>query len=169
MIIRHTVQPIKLLAALLSVAATLSVSACALLPSNPAVIVDLPTVIPGSERRIAVVGDLQMTPALIRRLRSREGNADAQHALLQDIYGQIDDLSALVIVGDLVFTAFSGSHQDAIKKGFAAQQPDTVWNVPYLPIDPADIGRNYDSVIRVNSQSGKGGIAYLMETEYGVA
>ena len=71
-------------------------------------------------------------------------------------------------VGDLVFTAFSGSHQDAIKKGFAVQQPDDYWNVPYLPIDPADIGRNYDSVIRVNSQSGKGGIAYLMETEYGV-
>jgi 2-isopropylmalate synthase len=71
--------------------------------------------------------------------------------------------------GDLVFTAFSGSHQDAIRKGFAAQQPDTLWNVPYLPIDPADAGRSYDSVIRVNSQSGKGGIAYLMEAEYGVA
>jgi 2-isopropylmalate synthase len=71
-------------------------------------------------------------------------------------------------VGDLVFTAFSGSHQDAIKKGFAAQQPDTLWNVPYLPIDPADVGRSYDSVIRVNSQSGKGGIAYLLETEYGI-
>ncbi|ARU31044.1 2-isopropylmalate synthase [Sulfuriferula sp. AH1] len=71
-------------------------------------------------------------------------------------------------VGDLVFTAFSGSHQDAIKKGFAAQQPDALWNVPYLPIDPADVGRSYDSVIRVNSQSGKGGIAYLLETEYGI-
>ena len=71
-------------------------------------------------------------------------------------------------VGDLVFTAFSGSHQDAIKKGFAAQQPNTRWNVPYLPIDPADLGRSYDSVIRVNSQSGKGGIAYLLETEFGV-
>ena len=71
-------------------------------------------------------------------------------------------------VGDLVFTAFSGSHQDAIKKGFSAQQPDTLWNVPYLPIDPADVGRSYDSVIRVNSQSGKGGIAYLLETEYGI-
>ena len=70
--------------------------------------------------------------------------------------------------GDLVFTAFSGSHQDAIKKGFAAQQPDAPWGVPYLPIDPKDAGRNYDSVIRVNSQSGKGGIAYLMETDYGV-
>ncbi|MBS1190808.1 MAG: 2-isopropylmalate synthase [Rhodocyclaceae bacterium] len=71
-------------------------------------------------------------------------------------------------VGDLVFTAFSGSHQDAIKKGFAAQKAGEPWNVPYLPIDPADVGRSYDSVIRVNSQSGKGGIAYLMETEYGV-
>ncbi len=71
-------------------------------------------------------------------------------------------------VGDLVFTAFSGSHQDAIKKGFAVQQPDSAWNVPYLPVDPKDVGRNYDSVIRVNSQSGKGGIAYLLETEYGV-
>jgi 2-isopropylmalate synthase len=71
-------------------------------------------------------------------------------------------------VGDLVFTAFSGSHQDAIKKGFAVQQADSAWNVPYLPVDPKDVGRNYDSVIRVNSQSGKGGIAYLLETEYGV-
>ncbi|MDE1982419.1 MAG: 2-isopropylmalate synthase [Betaproteobacteria bacterium] len=71
-------------------------------------------------------------------------------------------------VGDLVFTAFSGSHQDAIKKGFAVQQPDAPWNVPYLPIDPADVGRSYDSVIRVNSQSGKGGVAYLLEAEYGV-
>ncbi|MDO9004967.1 MAG: 2-isopropylmalate synthase [Aquabacterium sp.] len=71
-------------------------------------------------------------------------------------------------VGDLVFTAFSGSHQDAIKKGFAVQQPEAAWNVPYLPVDPKDVGRNYDSVIRVNSQSGKGGVAYLLETEYGV-
>ena len=71
-------------------------------------------------------------------------------------------------VGDLVFTAFSGSHQDAIKKGFAAQKADEQWSVPYLPIDPADVGRSYDSVIRVNSQSGKGGIAYLMEAEHGV-
>jgi 2-isopropylmalate synthase len=71
--------------------------------------------------------------------------------------------------GDLVFTAFSGSHQDAIKKGFAAQKNKQFWEVPYLTIDPADIGRNYDSVIRVNSQSGKGGIAYLMESDYGIA
>ncbi|MDR8395121.1 2-isopropylmalate synthase [Paraburkholderia sp. USG1] len=71
-------------------------------------------------------------------------------------------------VGDLVFTAFSGSHQDAIKKGFAVQKPDAMWEVPYMPIDPADLGRTYDSVIRVNSQSGKGGIAYLLEQGYGV-
>ncbi len=71
-------------------------------------------------------------------------------------------------VGDLVFTAFSGSHQDAIKKGFSAQEADEQWSVPYLPIDPADVGRSYDSVIRVNSQSGKGGIAYLLEAEHGI-
>ena len=71
-------------------------------------------------------------------------------------------------VGDLVFTAFSGSHQDAIKKGMAVQKPDALWEVPYLPIDPADLGRTYDSVIRINSQSGKGGIAYLLEREHGV-
>lgn len=71
-------------------------------------------------------------------------------------------------VGDLVFTAFSGSHQDAIKKGLAARQPDTFWNVPYLPIDPGDVARSYDSIIRINSQSGKGGVAYLLETEYGI-
>ncbi|MDR1227682.1 MAG: 2-isopropylmalate synthase [Azoarcus sp.] len=71
--------------------------------------------------------------------------------------------------GDLVFTAFSGSHQDAIKKGFAAQRPDAPWTLPYLAIDPADIGRNYDSVIRVNSQSGKGGIAWLLQTRYGIS
>ena len=70
--------------------------------------------------------------------------------------------------GDLVFTAFSGSHQDAIKKGFARQQPDALWEVPYLPIDPADLGRSYDAVIRVNSQSGKGGMAYLLEQEFGL-
>ena len=70
--------------------------------------------------------------------------------------------------GDLVFTAFSGSHQDAIKKGFAQQQPDALWEVPYLPIDPADVGRSYDAVIRVNSQSGKGGVSYLLEQEHGL-
>src|SRR5471032_2542514 len=69
--------------------------------------------------------------------------------------------------GDLVFTAFSGSHQDAIRKGFAQREADTVWDVPYLPIDPADLGRSYDAVIRVNSQSGKGGATYLLERGLG--
>lgn len=71
--------------------------------------------------------------------------------------------------GELVFTAFSGSHQDAIKKGFAARnaRPEGFWEVPYLPIDPADMGRSYEAVIRVNSQSGKGGVAYLLE-QYGI-
>ena len=72
-------------------------------------------------------------------------------------------------VGDLVHTAFSGSHQDAIRKGFAQQDPNGIWEVPYLPIDPADIGRSYEAVIRVNSQSGKGGISFLLEQEYGIS
>ncbi|WP_402843181.1 2-isopropylmalate synthase [Microbacterium sp. GXS0129] len=81
-------------------------------------------------------------------------------------------------VGDLVHTAFSGTHQDAIRKGFAehreraaaegVDEREAAWRVPYLSVDPADLGRSYDAVIRVNSQSGKGGIAYLLETEYGV-
>jgi 2-isopropylmalate synthase len=71
--------------------------------------------------------------------------------------------------GELVFTAFSGSHQDAIKKGFTAQEQrnDGLWNVPYLPIDPADLGRSYEAVIRVNSQSGKGGVAWVLEQDKG--
>ncbi|HKX41958.1 MAG TPA: 2-isopropylmalate synthase [Burkholderiaceae bacterium] len=71
-------------------------------------------------------------------------------------------------VGDLVYTSFSGSHQDAIKKAFAARRDGDVWDMPYLPIDPKDLGRSYDAVIRVNSQSGKGGISYLLEAEYGL-
>ncbi len=71
-------------------------------------------------------------------------------------------------VGDLVFTAFSGSHQDAIKKGFAERKDEDAWEIPYLPIDPRDLGRTYESIIRVNSQSGKGGVAYLLEQEYGL-
>ena len=70
--------------------------------------------------------------------------------------------------GDLVYTSFSGSHQDAIKKAFAARKDGEEWQMPYLPIDPKDLGRSYDAVIRVNSQSGKGGIAYLLESEYGL-
>ena len=73
-------------------------------------------------------------------------------------------------VGDLVYTAFSGSHQDAIKKGLEAlnRSSDRVWEVPYLPIDPKDVGRTYEDVIRVNSQSGKGGVAYLLKTDQGL-
>jgi 2-isopropylmalate synthase len=73
--------------------------------------------------------------------------------------------------GELVYTAFSGSHQDAIKKGMHAQQrqpADAVWDVPYLPIDPRDVGRTYEAIIRVNSQSGKGGVAYLLQDRYGL-
>ena len=72
--------------------------------------------------------------------------------------------------GDLVFTAFSGSHQDAIKKGFDEMRNsnDSKWRVPYLPIDPEDVGRTYEAVIRINSQSGKGGISYILEQDYGV-
>jgi 2-isopropylmalate synthase len=70
--------------------------------------------------------------------------------------------------GDLVYTSFSGSHQDAIKKAFAARQDGDIWDMPYLPIDPKDLGRSYEAVIRVNSQSGKGGIAYLLESEFGL-
>jgi 2-isopropylmalate synthase len=73
--------------------------------------------------------------------------------------------------GDLVYTSFSGSHQDAIKKGFAARAADpegTIWEMPYLPVDPADVGRAYDAVVRVNGQSGKGGIAFLLGAAYGL-
>jgi 2-isopropylmalate synthase len=72
--------------------------------------------------------------------------------------------------GELVFTAFSGSHQDAIKKGFSAQaqRNDELWQVPYLPIDPADLGQSYEAVIRVNSQSGKGGVAWVLEQDHGL-
>lgn len=72
--------------------------------------------------------------------------------------------------GELVYTAFSGSHQDAINKGIKAQGPskDQPWDVPYLPIDPQDVGRDYESIIRINSQSGKGGIAYVMENDWGI-
>ena len=73
--------------------------------------------------------------------------------------------------GDLVFTAFSGSHQDAIKKGFQSMKNSNnpIWAVPYLPIDPADLGRSYEAVVRINSQSGKGGVAFLLEKDHGVS
>ncbi len=96
-------------------------------------------------------------------------------------FSRIDDIRATVehcnqlpvhprhpYVGELVYTSFSGSHQDAIKKAFAAREDGDIWDMPYLPIDPKDLGRSYEAVIRVNSQSGKGGIAYLLESEYGL-
>jgi 2-isopropylmalate synthase len=120
----------------------------------------------------------------------RTGNVDivtlAINLLTQGVdpeldFSQIDEAKRIVeecnelpvhprhpYVGELVYTAFSGSHQDAIKKGMYAQQRSEtgVWDVPYLPIDPMDLGRTYEAIIRVNSQSGKGGVAYLMETEH---
>lgn len=87
---------------------------------------------------------------------------------------QVEDFLQLPVhprhpyAGELVYTAFSGSHQDAIRKGFAQQKADEAWRVPYLPIDPADVGRSYEAVIRVNSQSGKGGISWLLERHYGL-
>lgn len=121
----------------------------------------------------------------------RTGNVDlvtlAMNLMSQGVDPELDfgDLPALVrrvehanrlpvhprhpYAGELVYTAFSGSHQDAIRKGLAAldEAEGDVWEVPYLPIDPADVGRSYDAVIRINSQSGKGGIAYVLETEHG--
>jgi 2-isopropylmalate synthase len=133
----------------------------------------------------------------------RTGNVDivtlALNLFSQGVDPKLDcaDIDALVAVaehcnrlpvhprhpyaGTLVYTAFSGSHQDAINKGLAAQRremdaqrrvhdapPAPIWEVPYLPIDPADVGRSYEAVIRVNSQSGKGGVAYLLERDYGL-
>ncbi|WP_088823303.1 2-isopropylmalate synthase [Acinetobacter apis] len=93
---------------------------------------------------------------------------------INEIIATIEECTGLPVhprhpyAGDLVFTAFSGSHQDAIKKGFEFQKNETIWDMPYLPIDPKDLGRDYDAVIRVNSQSGKGGIAYLLESKYNI-
>jgi 2-isopropylmalate synthase len=93
---------------------------------------------------------------------------------LNQVARTVEDCTQLPIhprhpyAGDLVFTAFSGSHQDAIKKGLEAAIPGAPWRVPYLTIDPKDLGRTYESIIRINSQSGKGGIAYLLETVHGL-
>ncbi len=123
----------------------------------------------------------------------RTGNVDvvtlALNLMSQGVDPELDfrDLPALVrkvehanrlpvhprhpYAGELVYTAFSGSHQDAIRKGLAAQREDQAphWAVPYLPVDPAHVGRSYEAVIRINSQSGKGGVAYVLETEHGYA
>ena len=91
---------------------------------------------------------------------------------VRDVYERVTKMEVpprSPYAGDLVFTAFSGSHQDAIKKGFSQMPQDegALWQVPYLTIDPKDLGRNYRAIIRINSQSGKGGVAYIMEKEYG--
>ncbi len=94
--------------------------------------------------------------------------SDIEH--VRDVYEQATQLPVHPrhpYAGELVFTAFSGSHQDAIKKGFVVQQSDDYWNVPYLPVDPADLNRSYDAVVRVNSQSGKGGVSFLLQQEAG--
>jgi 2-isopropylmalate synthase len=94
------------------------------------------------------------------------GDIDAVRALYEECT-QLPVHPRHPYAGELVFTAFSGSHQDAIKKGFAAQQADEYWNIPYLPIDPADLNRSYDAVVRVNSQSGKGGVSFLLQQQAG--
>jgi 2-isopropylmalate synthase len=100
-------------------------------------------------------------------------NLDFSH--IDEIRATVEQCNQLPIhprhpyVGDLVYTSFSGSHQDAIKKALAARKEGDLWELPYLPIDPKDVGRSYEAVIRVNSQSGKGGIAYLLESGYGLA
>ncbi len=91
---------------------------------------------------------------------------------VRDVYQKCTRLDVPIrqpYVGELVFTAFSGSHQDAINKGMTAQDngEGALWQVPYLPIDPKDLGRSYEAIIRINAQSGKGGVAYILETEYG--
>lgn len=83
-------------------------------------------------------------------------------------YNQIPVHPRHPYAGELVFTAFSGSHQDAIKKGFAQRQDGEIWELPYLTIDPADLGRGYEAVVRVNSQSGKGGVSFLLQQQYGL-
>jgi 2-isopropylmalate synthase len=89
---------------------------------------------------------------------------------IRDVYERCTKLEVpprLPYAGELVFTAFSGSHQDAIKKSLAQQKPGKPWDVLYIPVDPADIGRSYRAIIRINSQSGKGGVAYVLEKEFG--
>ena len=91
---------------------------------------------------------------------------------IKDTYERLTQMEVSMrqpYAGELVFTAFSGSHQDAISKGMAcrAESKDETWTVPYLPIDPSDLGRQYEPIVRINSQSGKGGVAYVMESMYG--
>src|SRR3954453_2502976 len=107
---------------------------------------------------------------------ARRGQGGSALVLLEDVKRIVEECNELPVhprhpwVGELVYTAFSGSHQDAIKKGMYAwrRSGDAVWDVPYLPIDPQDVGRSYEAIIRVNSQSGKGGVAYLLASRYGL-
>jgi 2-isopropylmalate synthase len=141
---------------------------------------------------LAVMAGAQRVEGTLFGNGERTGNVDvvtlALNLFSQGVDPELDvrDIDALVAVaehcnrlpvhprhpyaGELVYTAFSGSHQDAIKKGLAARRAgsDPYWEVPYLPIDPADVGRTYEAVIRVNSQSGKGGVAYLLEADHGI-
>ncbi len=96
---------------------------------------------------------------------------DINHLI--DVYERVNRIPVHIrhpYAGELVYTAFSGSHQDAINKGMSQYEltPSTQWAVPYLPIDPSDVGRTYESIIRINSQSGKGGVAYIMDHEFGI-
>ena len=139
---------------------------------------------------MAVLAGAQRVECCLFGNGERTGNLDLVNVAL-NLYTQgvapgldfshIDDVRATVehcnqiavhprhpYVGDLVYTSFSGSHQDAIKKAFTARKDGDIWDMPYLPIDPKDVGRSYEAVIRVNSQSGKGGMAYLLESEYGI-
>ncbi len=114
-----------------------------------------------------------ITLALNMTTQGVESNLDFSN--VDEVVKVVEDVTKIAThvrhpyVGELVYTAFSGSHQDAIKKGMAFQRSkeDAFWEVPYLPIDPTDVGRTYEDIIRINSQSGKGGVAYLLEEEYG--
>jgi 2-isopropylmalate synthase len=112
-----------------------------------------------------------VTVALNMRSQGVESNLDFSNLpRVREIYERttrMDIHARHPYAGDLVFTAFSGSHQDAINKGFKQQSENGLWQVPYLPIDPQDLGRTYEAIIRINTQSGKGGVAHRMEQDYG--
>ncbi|MEZ5523879.1 MAG: 2-isopropylmalate synthase [Pseudomonadales bacterium] len=101
-------------------------------------------------------------------------NPDLDFSRIEAIRHTVEECNQIPVhprhpyAGELVFTAFSGSHQDAIKKGFAQRRENDIWEVPYLPIDPADLNRGYEAVVRVNSQSGKGGVSFLLQQQYGL-
>ncbi|WP_027848886.1 2-isopropylmalate synthase [Marinospirillum minutulum] len=111
---------------------------------------------------------------LAMNLYSQGVDPELNLANVEEIIQVVEDCTKIPVnprhpyVGELVYTAFSGSHQDAIKKSLACQTPEEGWNVAYLPIDPKDLGCSYEAVIRINSQSGKGGVAYVLENDYGL-